>query len=184
MALAFRVWHTPHAAAQQELTKLLRQLEFSLAYWIQLAVEIQQKPLAQTLWGSSCRTWWTPAWWEAPLSLWHHGCCEQAQFSTGLGAQCSILVMWTQQQEGSTQWHWQLPIPKTSRDTNQYPRVSESWCMQTCQGEWNQFRALCADLSTVWRAWTSKAAHKFHSHVNTQGLLLIAQHSYFATCWS
>lgn len=33
MALAFRVWHTPHAAAQQELTKLLRQLEFSLAYW-------------------------------------------------------------------------------------------------------------------------------------------------------
>lgn len=94
------------------------------------------------------------------------------------------LVMWPQQQEGCTQWHWQLPISKNSRDTYHCPRVSEPWFMQACQGEWNRFRALHADWSAVWRAWTSKAAHKLCSHMNRQGLLLIAQHTHFATCWS
>lgn len=66
-------------AAEQELAKLQRQVEFPVA-WLDcmwLAVEIQQKPLAQTLWGSSSRTWWKPAWW---------GSSEQAGVSTKLGA--------------------------------------------------------------------------------------------------
>lgn len=169
-ALGFRLWPHPSSLLPRiHRTAKASWVFSSLTGLMWLAVKIQQKPLPKHCGAAPAEP---GEHLQGEGLLWARG-TTAALSKLGLALSWELrLVMWPQEQEGSTQWHWWLPIPKNSKDTNNWPRVSECWCMQACQGEQNRVRVLSADLSTVWRAWTS-ADHKFSSHMNRQGLLLI-----------